>query len=106
MFKYVNDESPPVCLHILGQSLVNSIHAEARELKAKLEAMTSQQKIRQLPEGAMGHAIKEAHAIADAKWAKATGGSSQYQSEKILYYDEDTWARAYESVINEVKYDV
>lgn len=28
----IRHEKPPVCLHILGQNLVNNLHAESREL--------------------------------------------------------------------------
>lgn len=34
--KYLDLDKPPVCLHILGQSLVNSIFLEGKELQKQL----------------------------------------------------------------------
>lgn len=33
--KLLLNEAPPVCLHMLGQSLVNVVHAEGREVLAQ-----------------------------------------------------------------------
>jgi hypothetical protein len=35
---YCTREKPPVCLHALGQPLVNALHKEARELYLLLDA--------------------------------------------------------------------
>lgn len=39
MTTYLKDERPPTCLHILGQGLVNSLHAEGKALQSKLAAL-------------------------------------------------------------------
>ena len=38
--KYLNRKEAPMCLHILGQGLVDSVHAEGRELRRLLEKMS------------------------------------------------------------------
>ena len=51
--------------------------------------------IRKLPEGTQGRAIAAAHRIADARNIEANGQGAQYASLRILYYDSETWERAY-----------
>ena len=39
MTTYLKDERPPTSPHILGQGLVNSLHAEGKALQSKLAAL-------------------------------------------------------------------
>lgn len=57
--------------------------------------------IRKLPDGTKGRCISAAHKIAWEKHVEANGQSAQYATWKILYYDEDTWEHAFESVFHE-----
>lgn len=50
LIKYASNPESPICLHILGQNLVNAVHEEARQLLCILttvEILLKQDKIQQ-----------------------------------------------------------
>lgn len=62
---------------------------------------TVNSKILSLPEGILGRVIQEAHKLAQLSLGEDWGGSSQYASYSVLYYDEKTWLAAYKNATGE-----
>lgn len=52
-------------------------------------------KIRALPEGTKSRVIAKAHEIAGEKHAQVNGHGAEYTSACILWYDDDTWLKAW-----------
>lgn len=44
----LSKDKPPVCLHILGQDLVNALHAEGREVREAARALLAHHRIRDI----------------------------------------------------------